>query len=387
MRFAATTTTHTDPAEAAREIAASLRSELGDGEIDLAVIFFSAHHSAHIESIASGLRESLRPRSFAGCVGQGIIGSDHEHEERPAIAALAARLPRVKIESVCLGPREMLRPAQELASRLPASMRDGSARLLILLGDPFSTPVDGALETLAAVAPRTPVVGGMASGARAPGESILLLDEQVERQGAAALALSGEIEADTVVSQGCRPFGPTLTVTDSRENLIQTLDGQPPLARIEEIVEALPSRDRDLLRNGLFVGRSIRTGGEDLGRGDFLIRGVMGIDRQSGAMAVADSIAAEERIRFHLRDAETAREDLELLLTPQSIFGAPKGGLLFSCNGRGRRLYGEPDGDLRIVRSVLGEFPLCGFFCAGEIGPVGGRNFLHGHTASLVLFR
>lgn len=387
MRFAATATTHTEPAEAIREIEDSLRGDLGDGAVDLALIFFSTHHASHIEKISASLRDSLRPGLFAGCLGQGVIGPDHEFEERPVIAALAARLPRVELEGTAIAPREIVRPAQETLSHLPAAVAKGTARLLIMLGDPFSTPVDSLLGTLAATAPRVPVTGGMASGARAPGDTILLLDDRIERQGAVVLAFSGEIGVDTVVSQGCRPFGPTLTVTGSRENLIQELDGQPPLARIEEIVEVLSSRDRDLLRNGLFVGRSIRTGREELGRGDFLIRGVMGIDRQSGAMAVADSIGVDERIRFHLRDAETAREDLEMLLTPQTIFGPPKGGLLFSCNGRGRRLYDEPDGDLRIIQSVLGTFPIGGFFCAGEIGPVGGRNFLHGHTASIVLFR
>ncbi len=387
MEFAAAVTTHTDPSEATREIARGLEMEPGDGGIDLLVVFFSRHHAQQIEKLATTLRGALRPAAFIGCMGEGVIGGEHEYEERPALTAMGARLPGVRLESAFLAPRDMTRPARELEPLLPTAVRDGSSRLLLLLGDPYSSSVEAALETFTTLSPKMPVAGGMASGARGPGETILMIDDRVEREGAVALAFSGSIEVDTVVSQGCRPFGPTLTVTGSRENLIQELDGRPPLEMIEEIVEALPSRDRNLLRNGLFVGRSIRTGPEELGRGGFLIRGVMGIDRQTGAMAVADAIEVEERIRFHLRDARTAREDFELLLTPQTVFGVPRGGLLFSCNARGRRLYDEPDGDLRLIRAVLGEFPLAGFFCAGEIGPVGGRNFLHGHTASLALFR
>jgi small ligand-binding sensory domain FIST len=142
-----------------------------------------------------------------------------------------------------------------------------------------------------------------------------------------------------------------------------------------------------LRSKGLYIGRAIATHERELGRGDFVVRGIMGIDRESGAVTVQDFLKEGETIQFHLRDAATAREDLEMMLLPQTLYEPPRGGLLFTCNGRGSRFYGYPDGDVSIIHNALGELPLAGLFCAGEIGPVGGRNFVHGHTASLVLFR
>ena len=165
------------------------------------------------------------------------------------------------------------------------------------------------------------------------------------------------------------------------------LDGKPAMARIQDVIEELPEKDKMLLTNGLFVGRAIDSSRDMHGRGDFLVRGVVGIDRKTGAIAIGDFVESGESIQFHLRDAETAKEDLEMMLTPHSLFGAPSGAVLFSCNGRGTRLYDHPDGDISAINSFFEGLPVAGFFCAGEIGPIGGKNFLHGHTASLALIR
>ncbi len=169
--------------------------------------------------------------------------------------------------------------------------------------------------------------------------------------------------------------------------MIFSLDGQPPLTWIEELIPELPEEDRNLLQQGLFVGRAIDPHQENLGRGDFLIRSVTGVDHRTGVIAVGDIVHLGERIQFHLRDALTAEEDLEMMLIPELFREAPNGALLFSCNGRGIRLYDHPNGDIVIIQQNVGQVPLAGLFCAGEIGPVGGKNFLHSHTASLVLFR
>jgi small ligand-binding sensory domain FIST len=149
----------------------------------------------------------------------------------------------------------------------------------------------------------------------------------------------------------------------------------------------LSAQDQDVLQNGFYFGRLINPDQKSWGRVDFLIRGVMGIDREIGSLIVGDYMQAGELIQFHLRDALTAEEDLEMMLTPQMLYDAPAGGLLFSCNGRGTRLYDHPDGDISIIQQIVGNVNLAGFFCAGEIGPIGGQNFLHGHTASIALFR
>ena len=141
------------------------------------------------------------------------------------------------------------------------------------------------------------------------------------------------------------------------------------------------------MRNGLFIGRAINADCETLGRGDFLVRGIVGAEPENGAIVVGDHIETGEKVQLHVRDAETAAEDLELLLTPQTLYDPPSGALLFTCNGRGAGLYGHPDGDISILQGALGGVEAAGFFCAGEIGPIGGNNFLHGHTASIVLIR
>jgi small ligand-binding sensory domain FIST len=176
-------------------------------------------------------------------------------------------------------------------------------------------------------------------------------------------------------------------VSSARRNEIYDLEGRAPLAWLQDLIPSLPEGDRALLQSGLFVGKSVKPGQEVLGRGDFVIRGVVGIDQESGAIAISDSVIDGEIIQFHLRDAATAREDLELQLIPQMFRDRASGGLLFLCNGRGTRLYDQPNSDIALIQPNIKNVPLAGFFCAGEIGPIGGINYLHGHTAVLALFR
>jgi small ligand-binding sensory domain FIST len=247
--------------------------------------------------------------------------------------------------------------------------------------------MDGVLRAFNLMHKNLPIIGGMASGARRPGETVLIMNDRVIREGVVGVSFVGPIEADIIVSQGCRPIGPVFEVTESKNNVIELLGGESPLVRIQAMLDEMDDDDRELLQNGLFIGRAIDPDKEALGRGDFLIRGVLGVDSRTGAIAVSDVIDAGVRIQFHLRDARTAREDLEMMLSPHALFGEPSGAFLFSCNGRGTHLYDEPDGDISAIRGFFSEIDLAGFFCAGEIGPIGGKNFLHGHTASLALIR
>jgi small ligand-binding sensory domain FIST len=260
-------------------------------------------------------------------------------------------------------------------------------RLLLMLADPFTTPMDAVLEAFNAYFPGLPIIGGLASGSQRAGGNALLFNERVLNNGAIGVTFAGAFDVDIIVSQGCRPVGRPLTVTHAHENMIFSLEDQPPLAQIQELVLGFTPAERMLLQSGLFVGRAVHSQLETLGRGDFLIRGIIGLDQESGVMVVGDTIETGETVQFHLRDASTAVEDLEMMLAPQLFFDPPCGGFLFSCNGRGTRLYDHPNGDIRTIQQVMGGIDLAGFFCAGEIGPIGDKNFLHGHTASLALFR
>jgi small ligand-binding sensory domain FIST len=235
--------------------------------------------------------------------------------------------------------------------------------------------------------PRLPVVGGMASSAQKPGGNVLLKNDRVYSQGLVGLALSGPISVETVVSQGCRPIGRPMVITKSHDNVIEQIGGRPPLEVLRDTVEELTDGERELLQNGLMVGRAISEFKERFGRGDFLVRNLVGVDEENGSVAVADYVRTGQTVQYHVRDAATADEDLVMLLESQALADPAAGGLLCSCNGRGTRLFDESCHDIRAAQRAMPQTPLAGFFAAGEFGPVGGKNFLHGHTASLALFR
>jgi small ligand-binding sensory domain FIST len=260
-------------------------------------------------------------------------------------------------------------------------------RLFLMLGDPFSTPTDDVLLAFNTAYNGIPIVGGMASGALRQYGNALILNDQITNMGAVGISLSGPFDIDVIVSQGCRPIWQPFTITSAHKNTIFSLDNKPPLDLIQDLIMELSEEERNLLQNGLFVGRAVRGTKDSLGRGDFLIRGVMGVDRENGAISIADSVMEGELIQFHLRDALTAQEDLEMMLVPQMFCEPPSGALLFTCNGRGTRLYDHADGDISIIRKNLGVNHLAGFFCAGEIGPIGRENYMHGHTACMAIFR
>jgi small ligand-binding sensory domain FIST len=192
----------------------------------------------------------------------------------------------------------------------------------------------------------------------------------------------------SIVSQGCRPIGSTFVVTKAEQNVLFELGGKPALARLEETYAGLSERDRQLIRQGLHLGFVMDEYKSSFSRGDFLIANVLGADRDTGAMAIGHLIRTGQTVQFHVRDAQTADEDLRHLLAEDRPAGLspPGGALLFTCNGRGTRLFSEPNHDSGLLRELCGPIPTAGFFAQGELGPVGGRNYIHGFTASIALF-
>jgi small ligand-binding sensory domain FIST len=226
----------------------------------------------------------------------------------------------------------------------------------------------------------------MASGAEAPGQAALILDDETFRDGAVGVALSGALDVSTVVSQGCRPIGKPFIITKAERNIIYELGGQKPFELLRKIFESSSEADRALMQQGVLLGRAISEHKDKFQRGDFLVRNLIGADEESGAIAVGDLVRVGVTVQFHVRDAASAGEDLRTLLANEAE-PRPVGALLFSCNGRGTHMFPERDHDVRMTRQVLGGPPVAGFFCAGELGPIGGKNFIHGHTASLAIFR
>ena len=385
-RWASATSTSPDTRAAAGEIVERLAGDLGDGPVDLVLAFFTAAHVRGAERAAAVLRERLTPACLVGASAHGIVSSEHELESSAAFTVLAGRLPGARLDPFVLVAESWSEAADDAAEFARLAPGAAGAELVLLLGDPFSLDIERVLAGFNRHAPGLRVVGGMASAGPRAGSNLLILNDWVSSEGGVAVSLGGAVRVDVIVSQGCRPVGPPLEVTRAQGNLLIELDGQPALERAEQVLQDLPDAERDRLQHGLYIGRPVRPGAS--GPGDYLIRNLLGADRDNGVIAVGDRVGERERVRLHVRDAGTAREDLEMLLSPQAFDSRADAALLFACNSRGRGLYGEPDGDIGILQESLGgTIPVAGMFCAGEVGPVGGRNFLHGHTASIALLR
>jgi len=381
LEFGAAASTAVDHHQAIDEVVPSLLDQLG-GAPDLVVCFFSMDHAEAASGIALSLSERLGTSAIVGCTAQAVIGGRKELEDSSGLSVWAARLPAVEVRPFTLQVVQV--PDGYGVTGWPSFEAEARATVL-LLADGFSFPADRFLERLNEEQPGLPVVGGMASGGERPGEHRLLLGSEALQSGAVGVALVGPVDVRTVVSQGCRPIGSPYAVTRGEGNIVQELGGQSALQRLRQLVSNLTPTEQVLVRGGLHVGQVIDEHKAEFGRGDFLIRGLVGADPDTGAIAVGDAVELGQTLQFHVRDAGAADEDLRLLLDPVASWN-PKGVLLFSCNGRGRGFFGRPDHDAGQVARATGDVPLAGFFAQGELGPVGKRNFVHGYTASVALF-
>jgi small ligand-binding sensory domain FIST len=270
----------------------------------------------------------------------------------------------------------------------------------VILGDPFSFPVNDLLQGLDFAYANAVKVGGLASGGGLGANALFCFHDnfhgkenyKLYRQGLLGIALWGDVSIDAVVAQGCRPIGKMLQVSECDRNLILSLEGQPPLTVLQDIVGDLSQSDRQLAQNSLFLGVVMNEFKSSPEQGDFLIRNIIGVDPKSGAIAVGDRMRPGQRIQLHLRDAHASALDLEDVLRRyhrqiSETSSSATGAVMFSCVGRGEKLYGKPNFDSELFNKYLGLLPLGGFFCSGEIGPVGGTTFLHGYTSSFGIFR
>ncbi|MBV9124340.1 MAG: FIST C-terminal domain-containing protein [Planctomycetes bacterium] len=388
MPFAAALSTQPDPARALDEVCAHTLEHFA-GPPDLVLLFFSMHHAEAAERLAGTAQERLGARCLLGCCGEAIVGNDREIEQEPALSLWLGRWSgRVELESFHLMLEETFDGYSLLGWPDRIETVDAPGSILLLLGDPFSFPTDAFLNRVNETYPGLRVVGGMASGGRGPGQSRLLLGDRVLKEGAVGVLLSGSLKVRSIVSQGCRPVGRHMVITRAQENIIAELGGKTPLAQLQQLWQELSPQEQELFQQGLHVGRVINEYQGEFQRGDFLVRNILGLDRETGALAITDRIRVGQTVQFHVRDGETADEDLHALLQMDLTAHdkRPQGALLFTCNGRGTRLFAEPHHDAHTIQQEVGNIPLAGLFAAGELGPIGGQNFIHGFTASVVLF-
>jgi small ligand-binding sensory domain FIST len=342
------------------------------------------HHAAVLGDLAKQVREAGLANHVIGTTAESVLGGEIEVEGNPGLVLWVLDLPGLTIETVRLGYED----GAFIGWNDPATGVDESSRALFLLAEPFSFPADEFLARLDQRNKGFRVLGGMASGASMPGQNRLVIDDDEYRTGAVGVLISGDVTIRTVISQGCRPIGRHLLVTKAETNMIRELGRRPAMEVLQEIFAELDGPDRDRVRRGLHLGRVMNEYQDKFGPGDFLVRNVLGSDGGT-AIAVNDMVRVGQTVQFHVRDAATADEDLRIMLsqiatTPEAA--SPAAALLFTCNGRGSRLFDSPHHDISAVHEVLGAVPTAGFFAMGEIGPVGRDNFLHGFTASIALF-
>ena len=389
MRWASAVTEGPRLEEGVAEVTAAVRRALGAAPVDLALVFVSPHVAARYTELPARIGDALACRVLVGCSAGGVIGGGHEVEQRPGLSLTAATLPDVHIETFAL-EADVLPDADAPPSAWRAALDVSARPHFVLLADPFSFPAELLIAGLDYAFPESAKVGGLASGASRPGGNALFLDRRVLDRGAIGVALSGNLAIDTVVAQGCRPIGQPLHVTRCDRNVLHELDGKPPLDVLQELAARLSAADRELMTHSLFLGLAMDELALEHRAGEFLIRNLIGIDPERGALAVGEQLRSGQCVQFHLRDARTSAADLEEVLGrygQRGMAAQVEGALLFSCLGRGLHLYGRPDHDTEVFRREVGEIPLGGFFCNGEIGPVGGKTHIHGYTSSFGLFR
>jgi small ligand-binding sensory domain FIST len=380
------TSNQTDLGVALREALAAALADLGGGPepADVALVFASASYGAAIRPAFEALADLVPAATLIGATAEGVLGGGEEFERVPAVVVWLARLPGGWIRAVSLDYRQTPDGGMFVGwpDDLDAAWPDNAA--LLLIADPFSFPVDAFIARMEEEHPGVPIIGGMASGGMDPGSNTLVVGSRTEDSGAVGLVIGGGVRLRPVVSQGCRPIGKPMVVTKAEENLIVELGGRPATERLRETYGELDAADRQLVRSSLHMGRAATEYRDTFRRGDFLVRNVIGADPESGVIAVGDSVRTGQTVQFHVRDAASADEDLRGLLAAHAE-SRPAGVLVFTCNGRGLRLFDQPHHDARCVWDCLGAVPTAGFFAQGEIGPIGDRTFLHGFTASIAL--
>lgn len=364
-------------------------SEGPSGEFDAGVLFLSMMSREDVKAVVEGIRRNISMRNFLVATCSGVIGNDTEIEEQPGAALMLAKLPGVKLTPFYLDQAELKQLETPAAWHGFFDLFPNEQPVFLLLPDPFLLDINTCIKGINGAYPGCSVAGGLASGANQPQGNTLVLNDDFYDQGLVGLALTGDIAADTVVSQGCRPIGEIFVVTKAEQNILYEIGGRPFLDVLQELVSKADRHDQILLRQAILIGIAIDEGKTAYHRGDFLIRGLMRLDQETGAGMIGDHIHPGQSIQFHVRDAGAAIEDLNELLAFQQgkkDMQKPEGALVFSCTGRGEGLFSCKNHDIETIQEHLGPIPAAGFFCAGEIGRIGSKSFLHGFTNSMLLF-
>jgi small ligand-binding sensory domain FIST len=382
--FAAAISQHPLATHAVGEAVGQILDQIGEAP-DAVVVFVTAPFAGATEDIVAAIRATLRPGAVVGATAASVLAGTTEVEGAAAIALFAMRLgPRRRHASIGVA-RTVTFDVAEVADGWTVTTDadlDQRGATLVLLADPFSFPTEALVADLTSRHSGLTVVGGLASAASGPGGNRLVADDVVRSSGAVGLLLPPGLGVRAVVSQGCRPVGRPLVVTRASGTMIDEIAGRPALERLLAQAEDASDGDRSRMARGLHLGIVVDERKPTFDRGDFVIRPVLGADHERGAVAVGAEVPVGATVQFQVRDADTADEDLRVLLADAHGDGA----LVFTCTGRGQELFGESGHDATVVAEQLDHRAVAGMFCAGEIGPVDGHHLVHAMSASVLLF-
>lgn len=365
------------------QTAREMLEEIG-GRVSMGVVFCSVDYREHLEDFLEILQVHAHIPLLVGCSASGFIGTNAEAERASGFSVLLLDLPNTKLHPFTFTKETA--PDWGDAEGWRRAVGGAEMEAWLMLTDPAGIPIEPWLGAWGRAFPGVPCSGGIASGGRDGSETFVFHNREVLEGGGIAVGLHGGVQIHTLVSQGCRPIGEPLPVTGADNNLIQTLGSRPAYVVLDEAYQSLPDKERATAKGNLFAGLAIREDREEFYRGDFLIRNILGADEGSGVVAIGAFPRVGQTIQYQLRDAKTADEDLRHLSALLAADGIkPFASLVFSCGGRGRNLFKTANHDAEILADYFTPHASAGFFCNGEVGPVGGRNFIHGYTASVVL--
>ena len=390
MKAAASIATGSSWREALDSSLDQVLADLSGAPVDLSLLFASPQYAPNYSEILKVARERLAPEMLIGCSGQAVIGNDREEEDEPAISIIAFSLPGVELDAVHISQSEIQSDDGTATWLEKVESSNKNVNAWIVLADPFSIDPERLLAILSQTFPDAPLIGGLASGDPRSQQTHVFLNGSVYEEGAVALALGGAYTVQTIVAQGAEPIGEPWTITAASGNIIQTLGMRPALQTLIDTLRSLPQEMQQRAQRNVLVGIAMNEYKDELHRGDYLVRTLLGANQEEGWIAIGAQPTPGQTLQFHVRDPLAADADLLHMLkiaTEEQSLGPPVGALLCACNGRGVGLFGTPSHDARMINEVFGGVPLAGFFCNGEIGPVGGKPFVHGYTASIAVIR
>jgi small ligand-binding sensory domain FIST len=369
--------------------AENIRGQLQAPKVSLGLVFMSPKYFPNAKQILEILQVHAQIPLLAGCSSQSLIVGEEEVEQNAGLTLALYAMPGADVKAAHFTQEQVEEANGPGYWPLETGVEPKQTNGWLVFIDPFHLDSETWLRTWNEAYAPLPVMGGLASGDYSEQLTQVYLNNEVFEEGGIAISLGGEVKLAGVTSQGCTPIGDTWTLTKVDENIIHEIGNRPAYEVLAETFNGLTPEEQKSARGNLFIGLVVNEYLDEFHRGDFLIRNLLGADPNSGSIAVGALPRLGQTVQFQRRSAAAATEDMnELLARTKRNLGEATiyGGCLCSCNGRGQNMFGKPNHDAQMVQQRLGPFGLAGFFCNGEIGPIGERNFLHGYTASLALF-